>query len=78
MDSFGEEDEEENPPPKDEDSIFKAPPGDMRLDSSGTLVDKDGNPVAWDDTRSWTSFAKALVYYFILSLMIGLFGFNIA
>ena len=74
MDSFDEEDEEENPPPKDEDSIFKAPPGDMRLDSSGTLVDKNGNPVAWDDTRSWTSFAKALVYYFILSLMIGLFG----
>jgi hypothetical protein len=72
MDFGGGDDEEEKP--KEEDNLLKAPPGDMRHDSNGNLVDKDGNPVAWDDTRSWTSFAKALVYYFILSLLIGLFG----
>ena len=57
-----------------QDSLFNAPPGEMRRDSQGNLVDQNNNKVAWDDTRSWASFGKAVMYYFILSLLIGLFG----
>ena len=73
MDSFGGDNEDGEEKPK-EASLFAAPPGNMRHDSDGNLVDVNGNPVAWDDTRSWISFVKALIYYFILSLMVGLFG----
>ena len=78
-DEENEEEEEEEEEELDEDgnkkkSIFDAPPSDMRRDEDGNLVDKDGNPVTWDDTRSWISFSKSLFYFFVISLMIGLFG----
>jgi hypothetical protein len=43
-------------------------------DAQGNLTDASGNKIPWDDTKSWTSFAKSLLSFFILSLLVGLFG----
>jgi hypothetical protein len=67
----GEEGDEEG---EEGGSIFDSPPSDTHRDENGNIVDKDGNVLAWDDTKSWVSFSKSLFYFFIISLMIGVFG----
>jgi len=73
-DNRDEDDNEDGEEGDDEGSIFDAPKGDMHRDANGNLVDENGNRVAWDDTKSWASFMKELLYFFIISLMIGIFG----
>jgi hypothetical protein len=34
----------------------------------------EDNPRKWDDPAGWVSFAKGLIVYFIISLLVGLFG----
>jgi len=45
-----------------------------RHDADGNLIDAAGNKIAWDDRTSWSTFIKSLLRYFIISLLIGLFG----
>jgi hypothetical protein len=37
-------------------------------------VDASGNPVAWDDSNRWATFIKSLFVYFIIAMLVGLFG----
>ena len=67
-------DEDEEGEEGDEDDIFAAPVSELTRDEDGSLVDEDGNKIEWDDKRSWVSFAKSLVYFFVLSILIGVFG----
>ena len=43
-------------------------------DAKGNLVDASGNPIGWNDPKSWINFLKALIKFFVLALLIGLFG----
>lgn len=46
-------------------------------DSGDTDVVNEANPeTEWDSTDSWVNFATAILQYFIVSLLIGLFGCN--
>jgi hypothetical protein len=63
-----------DPNEEEEESGFEAPKSLYKHDSDGNLVDADGMRIAWTDTKPWISFFIALLYYFILSLLIGLFG----
>jgi hypothetical protein len=40
----------------------------------GVKLDASGNQVEWNDSDSWLKFLKALFSYFILALLVGLFG----
>jgi hypothetical protein len=53
------------------DDVEKSP---YTHNANGDLVDENGNPVEWNDSKSWGGFFKALVNYFMLSLLIGLLG----
>jgi len=55
------------------DMVFGAPTTNKH-DAQGNLVDASGNKIGWNDTASWIKFIKALAHFFILSLLIGLFG----
>jgi len=50
------------------------------VDSSGNNVDSSGNPVAppppkdWKDPASWVAFVKSLFVFFLLTMLVGLFG----
>ena len=43
-------------------------------DKDGNLTDASGNRIGWNDPNSWLNFLKALLHFFILSLLIGMFG----
>jgi len=45
-----------------------------RHDAQGNLVDASGNRIGWNDSTSWIKFIKSLAHFFILSMLIGLFG----
>jgi hypothetical protein len=55
------------------DMLFGAPTTNTR-DSQGNLVDASGNVITWNNEGSWLKFLKSLLHFFILSLLIGLFG----
>jgi hypothetical protein len=62
-------------PENDGDTIdFGAPTSSYDHNENGELIDENGELVNWTSTQSWISFSIALVYYFVLSLLIGLFG----
>jgi hypothetical protein len=56
------------------DGLISAPQSNYSHNDNGDLIDEDGNVVEWTDTQSWISFFAALLFYFVLSLLIGLFG----
>ena len=43
-------------------------------DEKGNLIDENGNIIEWDNTDVWVSFATSVLHYFIVSLLIGVFG----
>ena len=53
--------------------LFGEPTTNKR-DSQGNLVDASGNVITWNNEGSWLKFLKSLLHFFILSLLIGLFG----
>lgn len=55
-------------------SLMASPISTYDHDDDGNLIDEDGNRVEWTNTQSWVSFSTSLLYYFVLSLLIGLFG----
>ena len=55
------------------DMIF-GPATTNKRDANGNLVDASGNVIGWNDKKSWLSFLKSLLHFFILSLLVGLFG----
>jgi hypothetical protein len=57
-----------------DDSIFSAPKTTNKHNDKGQLTDASGNVIDIKNTNSWLKFVKAIFYYFILSLLIGMFG----
>jgi len=53
--------------------IFGQPTTNKR-NAQGQLTDASGNVIGWNDLTSWLGFLKALVHFFILSILVGLFG----
>lgn len=45
-------------------------------DAQGNLTDASGNRIGWNDPNSWLNFLKALLRFFLISLLWGLFGAN--
>ena len=40
----------------------------------GIADNRDGPAKSWDDPKSWVLFAKGLFSYFIITMLVGLFG----
>ena len=55
------------------DMLF-GPATTNKRDANGNLVDASGNVIGWNDKKSWLLFLKSLLHFFILSLLVGLFG----
>jgi hypothetical protein len=56
------------------DSVLSAPKTTNKRNAQGQLTDANGNVIDIKNTNSWLSFIKSLFYYFILSLLVGMFG----
>jgi hypothetical protein len=56
------------------DSVLSAPKTTNKRNAQGQLTDANGNVIDIKNTNSWLSFVKSLFYYFILSLLVGMFG----
>lgn len=55
-------------------NIIFGEPSTNKHDAQGNLTDASGNRIGWNDRKSWVSFIKALLHFFIVSLLFGLFG----
>ena len=60
-------------------SLWDHSSSDNTSDSSGNKVDSSGNRVSpppkdWKDPASWVSFVKSLFVFFLITMLVGLFG----
>jgi hypothetical protein len=71
MDALGSDEEKDTENNTEEDTEKDAEKDeDAEKDASGN----DVRPTDWKDTNSWVSFVKLLFHFFIITLLLGLFG----